>query len=152
VNKKLIRITFMLAALAMIAAGCAEQYAGNPALRNLYRVLNYPTSYKERALCFEMEDYERLVDRGEFYIMGSGISTPAAYPCSENETLLSAIEKAGQTASFSSISYTLIKGIRDDEREIRGLALLSGSAMSPEVDPGDLICLKSMPSSVALSQ
>ncbi len=151
-NKKLIRITFMLAALALITVGCAEQYAGNSKLRNLYRVLNYSTTYKEQTLCFEMEDYGELVGNGEFYIMGSGISTPAAYPCSENETLLSAIEKAGQTASFSNVSYTLIKGIRDNEREIRGLALLSGSAMSPEVEPGDLICLESMPASIVLSQ
>ena len=151
-KKKLIRISFLLVAVVLLATGCMEQYPNNATLRNVYRVLNYRTTYKERTLCFEMEDYNRLVSDGEFYVMGSAISESGAFKCSENETVLSAIEKAGQTASYSSISYTLISGLRDNERELRGLALTFGSAETPSVKPGDLICLKALPESIALSQ
>jgi len=152
VNKAVIRISILLTAVAVFTIGCMEQYPNNSQLSSLYRILNYETTFKEQTLLFEMENYVELVDDGEFYITGSGISAPGAYTCSQDETLLSAIEKAGQTASFSNISYTLIKGMSDNEREIKGLALLSGSSDSPSVGPGDLICLKAMPECMVLSQ
>ncbi len=151
-NKTVIRISILLTVVAVITAGCMEQYPNNPQLSSLYKILNYDTTFKEQTLFFEMENYAELVDGREFYIMGTGISEPGAYVCSEGETLLSAVVKAGQTASYSNISYTLIKGISDDEREIKGIALVSGSLDSPSVGPGDLICLEQMPERVVLSQ
>ena len=106
-KKKLIRMSFLLTIVAIVSTGCMAQYPNSATLRNVYRVLNYKTTYKERTLCFEMEDYNRLVNNGEFYIMGSAISDSGAYKCSDGETVLSAIEKAGQTTSYSYISYTL---------------------------------------------
>mgnify|MGYP005835755785 FL=1 len=149
---KTLKVLLVIVSAGLIAAGCTEQYTGNPQLSALYRVLNYETTYKERTLFFEMEDPVSLTREGKFYIMGAGISNPGSYSCSENENIFSAIEKAGQTASYSEISFTLIKGIRESEREIRGLVSICGNFGAPQVTPGDLICLNTTPNTVALSQ
>ena len=81
VEMKTGKIFLLIAITALIAAGCTEQYAGNPQLGALYRVLNYDTTYKERALLFEMEDHTSLTREGKFYIMGEGISNPGSYSC-----------------------------------------------------------------------
>ena len=151
-KKSSIRILILLCAAVFIGTGCMEQYAGNPQLGALYRVLNYRTTFKERTLLFEMEDHGVLASEGKFYIMGGGISNPGAYVCSQNESIITAIEKAGQTASYSDISFTLIKGIRENEREMHGIVMASASSGVPTIEPGDLICLSSKPSTIALSQ
>ena len=149
---KTIKVLSVIIFAGLIAAGCTQQYAGNPQLGALYRVLNYETTYKERTLFFEMEDPASLTREGKFYIMGAGISNPGSYSCSENENIFSAIEKAGQTASYSDISFTLIKGIRESEREIRGIVSICGYSGAPTIAPGDLICLNATPNTIALSQ
>ena len=149
---KTVKILSLISVALFIASGCTEQYAGNPQLGALYRILNYDTTYKERALFFEMEDHSKLTSDGKFYIMGAGISNPGSYSCGQNENILSAIEKAGQAASYSEMSFTIIKGIRDNEREIRGLVMICSFSGAPVVSPGDLICLNATPATVALSQ
>ena len=148
----IIRIIILFGMVLVIASGCMEQYSGSPQLSGLYRVLNYDTTYKERTLFFEMEDHTQLTREGKFYIMGAGISNPGSYSCTQNENIMSAIEKAGQSASYSEISFTLIKGIRKDEREIRGLVMNCGTFGAPNIEPGDLICLNASGSTIALSQ
>jgi hypothetical protein len=151
-RKNAIKLLMMLGMITLIGAGCMEQYAGNSQLSGLYRVLNYDTTFKERTLFFEMENHADLARGGKFYIMGAGISNPGSYTCSESENLLSAIEKAGQSASFSEISFTLVKGIRENEKELKGIVMASATSATPKVEPGDLICLNTTTTTVALSQ
>ena len=153
-GKNTIKIFMLLGIVAVLGTGCMEQYAGNSQLSALYRVLNYDTTFKERTLFFEMENHADLTRGGKFYITGAGISNPGSYVCSEGESILSAIEKAGQSASYSDISFTLIKGIRENEHELRGIVMASAASSVPKVEPGDLICLNTniKSTSVALSQ
>ena len=151
--KTTIKTLFLMTAALVLAVGCfSEPYKNNAQMNTLYRMLNnYQTSFKERALFFEMVSYAKLVEDGKFYISGAGISTPGSYSCEEGETIISAIGRAGQTSSYDGLSYTLITGFKDNEREVSGLVITMGAENMPEVHAGDLIYLKSLPKSVALS-